>query len=289
MASLPMIGAFMNLSDLNKSFASAESTDKMPVLFVGHGSPTNALESNEFTKGWHNSVSGIDKPKAILCISAHWETKGTMITCNPKPRTIHDFGGFARELYEIYYPADGNPDLAKEIAQKNAESKINLDLNWGLDHGCWVPIMKMYPDADIPTLQLSLDYTLSTSQHYSLGKSLAYLRSKGILIVASGNMVHNLGMIDVRDWNDINREHGYDWALEMNEIFKKKILEQDHKSLIEYESLGKAARLAIPTSEHYLPLIYALAMQDLDERVEFFNDKAVAGSLSMTSVIIGKI
>jgi len=287
MALLPFAGTAMTLSDLNTLTAKFKNTEKMPVIFVGHGSPTNALEDNEFTRGWHNSIKYIPKPNAILCVSAHWETKGIFITAMEKPKTIHDFGGFSRELYRIEYPAPGSKKYADEIKNTITDNKAKLDFDWGLDHGCWVPVMKMFPKSDIPVLQLSLDFTKNANYHYNLGKELSSLRNKGVLIIGSGNMVHNLRMAKYSRIEDINKEMGFDWAYEMNDIFKNKIMAQDHKSLINYESLSKSAKLAIPTTEHYFPLLYVLAMQDKNEDAKLFNDKVIAGSLTMTSVKIG--
>lgn len=284
---IPLTGFAMNLKDLTLITDPLQETDTMPILFVGHGSPTNALENNEFTEGWHNVVSKIPKPQTILCISAHWETKGTMVTAMKNPQTIHDFGGFAPELYAMQYNASGSPELANEVKNAIKKTDVGLSQQWGLDHGCWVPLLKMYPDADIPVIQISLDYSKGAQYHYDLAKELHSLRKKGILIVGSGNMVHNLRRIQLNSFNDINQEFGFDWALEMNSIFKKKISERDHKALIDYESLSPAAKLAIPSTEHYFPLLYILALQNKNEDAVYFNDKAVAGSLTMTSVYIG--
>lgn len=256
----------------------------MPVLFIGHGSPMNAIEENEFSSGWRNIAKTIPVPKAILCISAHWETRGTLVTAMSKPNTIHDFGGFPRELFEIQYPAPGSPDLANEAKGLVKMADLGLDYNWGLDHGCWSVLRSMYPKAEIPVVQLSLDYTQPAQFHYDLGKNLLQLREKGVLILGSGNMVHNLRLID---WSKTDKtEFGYDWTLEANEKIKKFILSDDHKSLINFRSQGRAFDLAIPTPEHFLPLLYILALKESNEKVEFFNDKPVMGSLSMTSLLI---
>jgi 4,5-DOPA dioxygenase extradiol len=254
----------------------------MPVLFVGHGSPMNAIEHNEFTEGWRSVAESIAKPAAILCISAHWETNGTMVTAMKKPKTIHDFGGFPQKLYDVQYPAPGSPELARETQKMVAESTVDLDENWGLDHGTWSVIRHMYPDASVPVIQMSLDYNLSAQSQYDRAKALAPLRKKGVLIIGSGNMVHNLRRID---W--ANQNHGFDWADEANDTFKKLIAGNDHGQLINYQKLGPAVALAIPAPEHYLPLLYVLALKREDEAVSFFNDKTVMGSLSMTSVKIG--
>ena len=258
---------------------------KMPVLFLGHGSPMNAIEENEFVAGWRNIGKSIPKPDAIICISAHWETTGTFVTAMEKPRTIHDFGGFPKKLFDIRYPAPGSPGLAAEVKNLIKKAHVGLDEQWGLDHGCWSVVKHFYPDADIPVIQLSLDQSSPPLFHYELAKELESLRKKGVLIIGSGNIVHNLGMLA---WEELNTTgYAYDWAIEANEKIKKFILVNDHKSLIEYKSQGKAFNLAIPTPEHYLPLIYILALKDEYESINIFNDKAVGGSLFMTSLIIG--
>lgn len=260
-------------------------TGPMPVLFIGHGSPMNALEDNEFSRGWREIRKSLPQPVAILCISAHWETRGTCVTAMDKPRTIHDFGGFPQELYNVDYPAPGSPRIARETKMTVGKADIVLDETWGLDHGAWSVIKHMYPEADVPVVQLSLDYTRSPQYHYDLAKELASLRKNGILILGSGNLVHNLRMVA---WDKIREpEFGFDWAMEANNTLKQFILEGDHKSLINYRSQGKAINLAVPTPDHYLPLLYALALKENDEPVSFFNDKPVMGSLTMTSLKIG--
>lgn len=262
-----------------------EEEEKMPVLFIGHGSPMNAIEDNIFSKRWQQMGKEIPTPKAVVVVSAHWLTKGTMVTAMPKPKTIHDFGGFPQALFEVQYPAPGNPELATEIQKLITNPAVELDHDWGLDHGTWSVVKHMYPDADIPVLQLSIDYYKPAAYHYELAKQLLALRKKGVLIIGSGNMVHNLRMVA---WNKLSEpEYGFDWALEMNDIFKNKISNGFHKELIQYEKLHKAATLAIPTPDHYYPLLYILALQTDNDKVEFFNDKAVGGSLTMTSVKIG--
>jgi 4,5-DOPA dioxygenase extradiol len=258
---------------------------RMPVLFVGHGSPMYAIEKNEFVQTWRDLGESLPRPQAIICVSAHWETHGTQVTAMQSPPTIHDFGGFPRELYEVQYPAPGNPDLAKEIIQSNISATIRADEKWGLDHGAWSVIRHMYPKADIPTIQISLDYNKSPKEHYELAGELASLRDKGVLIIGSGNIVHNLSKVAWDKPDD--EEYGYDWAIEANDIIKRLILENRHKELIDYTLLGKEVQMAIPSPDHYLPLLYALALKNEDERVSFFNDKAVMGALTMTSVKIG--
>lgn len=259
----------------------SEQDVRMPLLFIGHGSPMNAIEDNEFSRGWKTISADLPKPKAVICVSAHWETKGTKITAMDQPKTIHDFGGFPQELFNVQYPAPGNPELAKETAELIKNSHVDLDQQWGLDHGCWSVVKNMYPEADIPVLQLSLDYTQAPQYHYDLAKELAALRKKGVLILGSGNIVHNLGMVD---WNQLDAR--YDWAVELNEKIKSKIIDGDHANLINYSSLGKEAKWAIPSNEHYLPLLYILGLKEENENISFFNDKAVMGSITMTSLQI---
>ena len=257
----------------------------MPVLFVGHGSPMNGIEDNEFSQRWKKMAADIPVPKAVLVVSAHWFTKGTQITAMDFPKTIHDFGGFPQALFDVQYPAPGNALLAKETAGIIKSANVELDHDWGLDHGTWTVVRHMYPGANIPVLQLSIDYSKGPQYHYELGKELYSLRKKGVLIIGSGNMVHNLRMVA---WDKLNTSnYGFDWAIQMNDTFKNLINDRNHNPLINYESMGKEAKLAIPTPEHYLPLLYTLALQGSKDKAEFFNDKAVGGSLTMTSVKIG--
>lgn len=285
LAVIPLIGAAMKLNSLNKMAEAFDETEKMPVLFLGHGSPMNAIEENEFVEGFRKIGKTIPKPNAILCVSAHWETKGTFVTAMQNPPTIHDFGGFPQALFDVQYPAPGSPELAKETKQLITTTSVGLDESWGLDHGAWSVIKHLYPDASIPVVQLSLDYYQGPNYHYELAQELQILRKKGILIIGSGNMVHNLRMVA---WNRLSEpEYGYDWALETDAKMKAFILDGNHKPLIDFRSQGKGFELAIPTPEHYLPLLYTLALQDKNEKIEIFNDKAVGGSLTMTSVKIG--
>ena len=277
----------MQLSELEKVTSPFKNTDKMPLLFLGHGSPMNAIDENEFVKGFRNSVKGIPKPAAILCISAHWETKGTFVTAMQKPSTIHDFGGFPKALFDQQYPASGSPELAQLTKSLVKKTTVGLDEKWGLDHGAWTVIKHLYPNADVPVIEMSLDYYQTPQYHYELAKELASLRNKGVLIIGSGNMVHNLGMIA---WDKMNVDNfAYDWAAEANDKMKKFILANDHKSLINFRNQGKAFDMAIPSPEHFLPLLYTLALKDENEEISFFNDKAVAGSLTMTSIKIEKV
>jgi 4,5-DOPA dioxygenase extradiol len=275
----------MKTDSLNKISDFFESTPQMPVLFLGHGSPMNAIEENEFVAGWREVGKTLPRPKAILCISAHWETRGTFVTAMEKPTTIHDFGGFPPRLYEVQYPAPGSPELASETRKIITKTEVGLDQKWGLDHGCWSMIRHLYPAADVPVIQMSLDYYQTPQAHYDLAKELSALRNKGVLIIGSGNLVHNLQRVA---WDKLNEPgFAFDWATEASETMKKYILNGDHAKLIGYKSLGKAMDLAVPTAEHFLPLLYILALKEDHEDVSIFNDKAVAGSLTMTSVKIG--
>lgn len=273
-----------NLSAFNKfTQGLKEQEHLMPVLFIGHGSPMNGIEDNEFSQRWAQMAKEIPTPASVLVVSAHWFSKGTRITAMDFPETIHDFGGFPQALFDVQYPAPGNPALAMETADIIDSAHVELDHDWGLDHGAWTVVRHMYPEAKIPVLQLSIDYSKPPQYHYELAKELYGLRKKGVLIIGSGNMVHNLRMIS---WNKMNENYGYDWALQMNDTFKQLIRDGDHQRLINYENLGSESRLAIPTPEHYLPLLYSLGLKGKKDHVSFFNDKAVAGSLTMTSVLI---
>ena len=273
----------MKQNDLSRLAGAPDSDGRMPVLFVGHGSPMNAIEDNEFSRTWGELGKKLPRPRVILCISAHWETEGTRVTSMEKPRTIHDFGGFPRALFEVEYPAPGSAWLARQIP-------VEPDEEWGLDHGCWSILRQMYPGADVPVVQLSLDYRKSPRDHYALARELAPLRQKGVLIIGSGNLVHNLRLVQIRgaSASDFNTPFGFDWAIEANDQFKKLINEQRHDELMGYQSLGRAVQLAVPTAEHYLPMLYAIALQQDDESITWFNDKALAGSLTMTSLMIDK-
>lgn len=272
-----------NLSAFNRFTSELqEQGHLMPVLFIGHGSPMNGIEDNEFSERWTRMAKELPVPAAVLVVSAHWFRKGTLVTAMDFPRTIHDFGGFPQALFDVQYPAPGSPALAQETAALIHSTQVEMDHDWGLDHGTWTIVRHMYPEANIPVLQLSIDYTKDPQYHYELAKELYGLRKKGVLIIGSGNMVHNLRMVA---WDKINQPgYGYDWAIEMNETFKQLITNNDTPSLIRYDQLGTAGRLAIPTPEHYLPLLYTLGLKGKKDEISFFNDKTVAGSLTMTSV-----
>lgn len=249
---------------------------KMPVLFIGHGSPMNAIENNIWTKNWRKLAKQIPQPQAILCISAHWMKEKTAITMQENPKTIYDFYGFPQELYVQNYPAKGNPHLAKEIQKKVQSVKIDSDTKWGLDHGTWSVLMHMYPQADIPVLQLSLQHTLREKECYDLGKELSFLREQGILILGSGNLVHNLLRMHPQ-------EKAYSWAKEFDTFVKESLEKRDDKVLIKYKK-HPTAQQAHPSPEHFLPLLYCLGATQ-KESVECFNEDLTFGSISMRSCL----
>lgn len=253
---------------------------RTPVLFVGHGNPMNAIEHNTFHRCWQDLGRQLPTPRAILCISAHWETRGVYLTASENPETIHDFYGFPKALFDVQYPAPGNPDLARHIMERIRSVNADLDMTRGLDHGAWSVLIAMFPEADIPVIQLSLDTGQPGIFHYTLAKELACLRDEGVLILGSGNIVHNLRLFD------FHQQEPLDWAADFNETVKERIRTREHAALIDYDQLGQNAKLAIPTPEHYLPLLYALALQDEEERVDLFNDTVIS-ALSMTSILIG--
>jgi 4,5-DOPA dioxygenase extradiol len=259
-------------------------SDKMPVLFLGHGSPMNAIEDNIFVKAFQELGNSIPTPKAIICVSAHWFTNGTMVTAMDFPSTIHDFGGFPKELYEVQYNAKGERELAKTTKEILKPIEVKLDYDWGLDHGAWSVLKHLYPKADIPVIQLSIDYRKGPEYHFELAQNLKNLREKGVLIVGSGNIVHNLGLLDFPNLNKEN--YGFDWALESKNKINDWIIDGDLKSLIDYRNKGRAINLSIPTPEHFLPLIYALGLKQKSDSISIFNDQMVGGSISMTSLKI---
>ena len=256
----------------------------MPALFFGHGSPMNAIENNCYTAGFEQIAKGLPTPKAILCISAHWETRGTYVTAMDRPQTIHDFGGFPEPLYQFRYPAPGCLALAERVKRMIKSANVEFDYEWGFDHGCWVVMKFLYPQANVPIVELSIDYTQPAAYHYALAKELAALRSEGVMIIASGNIVHNLRKIDWPHLEDAG--FGYDWAVEFNEKIKKLILDGDHRQIIDIEKTDENYRYAVPYSDHFLPLLYLLALQTRDDKLSFFNDSLVGGSLSMTSLLL---
>jgi 4,5-DOPA dioxygenase extradiol len=259
-----------------------ERSQKMPALFVGHGSPMNAIEENEFTHSWEELGKTLPNPEAILCISAHWLTRGSFVTMAEQPKTIHDFYGFPDELYRQQYPAPGDPELANISREIISHTKVQADWEWGLDHGSWSVAKHVYPEANIPIIEFSIDYYQSPAWHYALGKELAELRERGVLIIGSGNMVHNLQRVQ------FNNPSGFDWAQSANEKFKQSILHHDNASLLQYPSMGKDIQLSVPTPDHYYPLLYLMGMQGANDSISFFNDKTVYGSISMTGVQLGE-
>ena len=253
---------------------------KTPVLFLGHGSPMNAIEDNAWSRAWHDIGERLPRPKAVLMISAHWETRGVAVTAGEHPETIHDFGGFPQALFDVRYPAPGDPALARRVAELLAPEPVALDPRRGFDHGAWSVLRPMYPNADVPMVQLSLDRTKTPQQHYDLGKKLRPLRDEGVLIVGSGDIVHNLRAADFR------RPDKPIWADRFNDTAKRLIETGEHGPLIDYASLGDDAAQAINSAEHYLPLLYVLAAQEPGERISFFNDDVFA-AISMTSLAVG--
>lgn len=280
----PFLYSMKNINELYTTSQAFPNTEKMPVLFLGHGSPMNAIEENQFVTGFRNIAKTLPKPNAILCVSAHWFTKGTKVTAMEMPQTIHDFGGFPQELFNVQYPAKGSPELAQITHELVLPTPVELDHEWGLDHGAWTVIKHLYPNADIPVIQLSIDYTKSAQYHFELAQKLQALRNKGILIIGSGNIVHNLRLVDFANFDRDN--YGYDWAIEARETVNNYLIDGNYKPLIEYDKQSKALQMAIPSPDHYLPLIYTLGLQQKGESISLFNDKLVAGSLSMTSLKI---
>jgi 4,5-DOPA dioxygenase extradiol len=257
--------------------------DPLPAIFFGHGNPMNALMDNSYTKAWRLIGEQTPKPKAILSISAHWFVPGTALTISAAPRTIHDFGGFPPELYQVHYPAPGDPDLARRVQRMLAPLPVTLDDSWGLDHGTWSVLRHVYPGADIPVVQLSIDETQAPAFHYEVGRKLAPLRNEGVFIVGSGNLVHNL---HAYTWGRRLPEP-YDWAVRFERQAKDLMLAGEYQPLIDYESLGRDAMLSIPTPDHYLPLLYVLATRQRGERIAFPIQGIDGGSISMLAVAVG--
>lgn len=270
----------MNIKQFGKAVNETAKSDKMPVLFVGHGNPMNAITDNIYRKGWEEMGTKLPPPKAILCISAHWLTRGTAVAITSKPETIHDFGGFPDELFQVQYPAPGAVDYAKMTVASVRSTRIHEDSEWGLDHGAWSVLKNMYPKADVPVFQMSIDYAKPARYHFSLAKELSFLRTKGVMIIASGNVVHNLRMMRFGE-----NLKPYDWAIEFDALVKKSIEENNPEPLIDYQKLGAVASLAHPTNDHYLPLMYSLGLRDKIDNFQFFNDTFDLGSMSMRSVV----
>lgn len=276
--------AAANLTALQAFAETLPGSDPLPGLFIGHGNPMNAIEENHFVRGFRQIANSIPKPKAILCVSAHWFIDGTKVTAMDKPKTIHDFGGFPKELHEAQYPAPGSPELARVTAELAKPTPVGMDNNWGFDHGSWTVAMQMYPQADIPIVQLSIDRNLTPQGHFELGQRLNDLRHRGVLVMGSGNLLHNLRMADLRNVN--RRDYGYDWAIEARQFMNRCIEQGNYQPLVDYTKQGRALQLAIPTPDHYLPLLYVLGLKHDPSNHQFFNDELVAGSLSMTSLMV---
>ena len=277
-----------DLSTLNHWHTTLPNTAPMPVMFLGHGSPMNAIQDNEFTREWNKIADSLETaPTAILCISAHWLTQGqTAVTAMEMPRTIHDFGGFPQALFDMQYPASGNLALVEATTQAIQSVHVHHDHHWGLDHGTWAVLCHVFPEANIPVVQLSIDYNQPAQYHYELAKQLSSLRRKGVLIVASGNMVHNLRRIAFDKMND---SFGFDWALEADAKMKNFLLDHNHQALIDWQKQGDSFLLSIPTPDHYYPMLYALGLQEEKDQMTIFNDKAVGGSLTMTSFRLDQV
>ncbi len=270
-----------SFASLHQYLSKYGQTQRMPALFVGHGSPMNAIEQNEFSQTWASLHKALPQPTAILCISAHWETRGTYVTAMDDPRTIHDFYGFPTTLFDVQYPAPGSEQLVQSAIDAVNTEVVGRDQQWGLDHGCWSVLKHLYPKADIPVVQMSINQLQPPAWHYALASELAQLRNKGVLILGSGNMVHNLRIMNWRQ-----PEQGYDWAIEANTGMKEMIMQSNFTSLIQYQQQGSAFLQAIPTPEHYIPLLYILGLKNEQDEISFFNDKTIYGSISMTSVIM---
>jgi len=256
----------------------ANAMKKMPALFVGHGSPMNAIEDNDYTRNWAKIASEIPKPEAILAVSAHWYTSGSRITDEEYPKMVYDMYGFPEELYRVVYKAKGSPELA-HLTKDLIKRTVKVDNSWGYDHGTWSVLSKMYPEADIPVYQLSIDNNASAENHFQIGQEISSLRDKGVLIFGSGNVVHNLSEIS---WGMVG---GHPWAVDFDHYIKNEIIKREYQDVINYENAGKSSELAFFTPEHFYPLLYILGASKEDDRVSIFNDSCVMGSLSMTSYL----
>lgn len=266
----------MDLKTFGNELLNEQTTGRMPALFIGHGSPMNAIQQNVFTQTLQKTGKELPKPRVILVVSAHWQTRGTYVATSEKPKTIHDFGGFPDALFQVQYPAPGSPAVAHEVQGLVKSATVLEDEKWGLDHGAWSILKHLYPAADIPVFQMSLDYTRGPEYHYNLGKELNALRDKGVLIIGSGNIVHNLGVLDWR-----NPESKFDWGVEFDAKVKDSLINKNHNNLVQYEKMGEIARLSVPTNEHYLPMLYAVALQREKEQVSFLYEHIEMGSISM--------
>jgi 4,5-DOPA dioxygenase extradiol len=273
----PFIPTAMKINELENITNSFSTSEKLPLLFIGHGHPMNALFDNDFTQTLTKIGNSIEKPNAIIVVSAHWETNGTFISVNPQPKAIYDFGGFDERLFSIKYEPKGHPEFAKQLIEAAPQYNITTDNLFGLDHGAWTVLKYLYPKADVPVFQMSIDYTKPAEYHFELAKALKKMREKGILIIGSGNIVHNLGILD---WQNIDAKP-FDWAVEFDELVKEKLNQQDFKSLVNYQQFGKLSKLAIPSNDHYLPLMYTLGLADKTEEVKYLFEGYQYGSVSM--------
>ncbi len=273
----------MNLHDLDQLTRPWKADTRMPALFIGHGSPMNALEDNAFTRDLQQWGKGLPRPKAVLVVSAHWETRGSWVSVAQQPATIHDFGGFPKALFEVQYPAPGAPEEARMAAEVAASFHVGLDSDYGLDHGAWSVLRHLFPNADVPVFQLSLDHFQGPEYHYRLAKQLLPLRERGVLILGSGNLVHNLGILNCRDPNATP----FDWAAEFDTQAAESLEKRDHSLLLKGPTLSAAARLAIPTAEHFLPLLYTAALQTPEDDLRYIHEGFQHGSISMRSFQVG--
>lgn len=280
---LPLSYGAMKLSALHRMTSDFSSSKRLPVLFIGHGHPMNAILDNDFTRNLARLGQSLERPNAILVISAHWETNGTYVSTNPWPKTIYDFGRFDDRLMQVQYEPQGHPELAKELMQEVQLTAVKEDPNMGLDHGAWTVLKFIFPQADIPVFQMSMDYTRTPAFHFQLGQELIKLREKGVLIICSGNIVHNLRALD---WGDIDAEP-YDWNVEFDLLVKKFMKERRFQQLVDYTSLGALARLAIPTNDHYLPMIYSLGLTDLNEPIHHIYEGYQYAGISMRCFKVG--
>lgn len=285
LAAAPLIASNMNLNlnELKTITDGFQSTQKMPVLFIGHGNPMNAIYDNNFTQSLNKLGKTLEKPNAILVISAHWQTIGTYVSTNPWPKTIYDFGGFPKELFEVKYEPKGHPRLAKELISNVTSVAVKENIEMGLDHGAWTILRHIYPEADVPVFEMSIDFEKSPAFHYNLGRELSKLRQKGVLILGSGNIVHNLRLLD---WNNAYGKP-FDWAQDFDLFVKNNIDKRDFQPLIEYEKYGKAAMLSVPSNDHYLPMLYTLGMAKSNEPIKYIYEGYEFGSLSMRCFQIG--
>ncbi len=285
LAAMPLIASSMNLNlnELKTITDGFQSTQKMPVLFIGHGNPMNAIYDNSFTQSLNKLGKTLEKPNAILVISAHWQTIGTYVSTNPWPRTIYDFGGFPKELFEVKYEPKGHPKLAKELISTVTSVVVKENIEMGLDHGAWTVLRHIYPDADVPVFEMSIDFEKSPAFHYNLGRELGKLREKGVLILGSGNIVHNLRLLD---WNNAYGKP-FDWAQDFDLFVKNSIDKRDFQPLVEYAKYGKAAILSVPSNDHYLPMLYTLGLANANEPIKYIYEGYEFGSLSMRCFQIG--